>query len=569
MYSFINNKLAKNKTEILKYLSHPDSIYHAYSENRNLTYSAKVAAVEAILKSAYADEKIIIFSRFIDVLNEYYHLCDKLEIPSIIITGKDKDKYLEEKSRQFKYTNNMRVLLTTLQKASEGFNFEFATHIIILEFWWNPQKIFQAMSRIDRKTQKRNIFIYLLCYNKEGDKWLKEEYKIYDVMKKKIENTNETYNEISQNNELIDEEKGMEMRNMPRMKIFKNIKTFSNELKLFLNDFHKTEEIKEYYAIENHGKPIENTRLEMEMEIRDYTRCCETLLCYPWSIQFPNVSNYLNNLFSQLINGENGNKIINEIDRDNSFSFRSDQIEYDSFYPFIYLTHHVFDVIVNGMMEKVGVIMALCKRQDGSYHILSPRNYEINNIKEIVKLMNNFRINNISNIIIDNRNNINEIEKIMEFYKITPPKFILSLTSVIQELNQWSINNYNYVLTDADINDISIIFNRSTKNEANEIIKNYGNSNNIIQNNLYNQMSVIMNSFENIYNYPLSIRSIIGTTNINSLIYNIIYLVINKKQFMSRIEVNRYITMTTKKLLINGKELLPNWDIMNQPIYAR
>jgi SNF2 family DNA or RNA helicase len=83
----------------------------------------------------YIDEKAIIFSRYIDVLYAYFNLCNDLGIPSIIITGMDKEKQIREKSHHFRYTASTRVLLTTLQKSSEGFNFEIATHLIILELW--------------------------------------------------------------------------------------------------------------------------------------------------------------------------------------------------------------------------------------------------------------------------------------------------------------------------------------------------------------------------------------------------------------------------------------------------
>ena len=73
-------------------------------------------------------------------------------------------------SDRFSSENNkkIRVLLTTYQKLAEGFNFQFCTHVINLDFWYNPQKIIQSNSRVDRKSQTKNIFTYLLCYNNDG-----------------------------------------------------------------------------------------------------------------------------------------------------------------------------------------------------------------------------------------------------------------------------------------------------------------------------------------------------------------------------------------------------------------
>jgi SNF2 family DNA or RNA helicase len=87
----------------------------------------------------------------------------EMGMPVLIITGKDKGDKLNEKLEIFKHSMRFNILLKTLQKSSEGLDLSFTNHIIILELWWNPQKIFR-----DRKSQKNNIFIYLLCYHDAG-----------------------------------------------------------------------------------------------------------------------------------------------------------------------------------------------------------------------------------------------------------------------------------------------------------------------------------------------------------------------------------------------------------------
>jgi SNF2 family DNA or RNA helicase len=102
----------------------------------------------------------LFFLYIIDVINVYAELCKKWNYPVIIVTGEDRGNKLKGKLVAFENITGKCVLLTTLQKSAEGLNFYFATHVIILEFWWNPQKIIQAMSRIDRKTRKV-IFLYI------------------------------------------------------------------------------------------------------------------------------------------------------------------------------------------------------------------------------------------------------------------------------------------------------------------------------------------------------------------------------------------------------------------------
>ena len=197
-HTFYPGKFWRYFQKRIMYLSSPSSVYLYNYKNEIQPYCTKEKAVEIILKRMGSGEKAIIFSRFKDVLYSYDSICKKLKLPNIILTGKDKGKSQDESLHLFKTSDTIRVLLTTLQKSSEGFNFNYANHIIILEFWWNPQKIMQAMSRIDRLTQENNnIYIYLLGYNgeieyknKKGESifvngFIKEEFVFLSTMTKK------------------------------------------------------------------------------------------------------------------------------------------------------------------------------------------------------------------------------------------------------------------------------------------------------------------------------------------------------------------------------------------------
>jgi SNF2 family DNA or RNA helicase len=137
----------------------------------------------AIIDNISKDDKIIIFSQFKDVLYHYHVLLKNNGYDSIMVTGEDRAES-NHKLQLFRHNNLFRILLTKLFKSSEGLNLKDANHVIILEFWWNPQKIIQAMGRIDRKNQEKNIFMYLLCYNKNGAMYAAE-LQVFDTMNKK------------------------------------------------------------------------------------------------------------------------------------------------------------------------------------------------------------------------------------------------------------------------------------------------------------------------------------------------------------------------------------------------
>jgi superfamily II DNA or RNA helicase len=246
----------KNPKKRLMFLSNPNTLYYHFADKPKAPDCAKVEAVKTIL-SVRRLQKCIIFSQFIDVLYAYEDVLTGMGMASVVITGKDKGKGLKEKMKVFEHSRHCNILLTTLQKSSEGLNLSFATHIIILEFWWNPQKLFQAMNRIDRKGQKHDIFIYLLCYHIEG-KLINDEGIMYEAMAKK----NEEANEVLQN--YTDEMRTEQERKLPALVLINNIEALQDELRKRLKDktLHNNWDGDEYE--ETIGKSFTSTLEELK-----------------------------------------------------------------------------------------------------------------------------------------------------------------------------------------------------------------------------------------------------------------------------------------------------------------
>jgi SNF2 family DNA or RNA helicase len=220
------SKTIKNSKKRLMFLSNPNSLYYQYGKKQMAPDCTKVEAVKIIL-TVRRSQKVIIFSQFINVLYAYKDMMTSMGMDALVLTGDDKGSRLKEKLDMFEYSQRYNILLTTLQKSSEGLNLSFANHIIILEFWWNPQKIFQAMNRIDRKGQRHDIFIYLLCYH--NDKYfLGEEGKLYQTMVKKIEEANAVLQSYA------DEKNEGKARQLPGFKVFNEISTLQKELTDYL-----------------------------------------------------------------------------------------------------------------------------------------------------------------------------------------------------------------------------------------------------------------------------------------------------------------------------------------------
>jgi superfamily II DNA/RNA helicase len=246
MNNYINknkDSIFKNKKKLLSFLSKPESIYYYNSNDKIHISCAKSDAVDMIIANTAKEEKIIIFSSFIDVLNSFYDHLKKSGHNAIVITGKDRGGELDGKFKMFKDTDAFKILLTTLFKSAEGLNLDAANHVIILEFWWNPQKIIQAIGRIDRINQKRNVFIYILCYNQNCEIY-EPELQYYKIMERKIEYSKHFI---------------IFQQYLPEIMLFDNEITFKQKFQLFLENLKKeqNENIKKNNVIQIEEKLLD------------------------------------------------------------------------------------------------------------------------------------------------------------------------------------------------------------------------------------------------------------------------------------------------------------------------
>ncbi|KAI4353154.1 hypothetical protein L6164_002124 [Bauhinia variegata] len=124
------------------------------------------------------NEKVIVFSQFIDPLNL---IKDHLHSLSEWSEGKEvlqMDGTLEQKQRQSLIHNfndpnsNAKVLLASTRACSEGINLTGASRVILLDVEWNPAVERQAISRAYRLGQKKVVYTYQLI-TKDTEEWSK------------------------------------------------------------------------------------------------------------------------------------------------------------------------------------------------------------------------------------------------------------------------------------------------------------------------------------------------------------------------------------------------------------
>lgn len=62
--------------------------------------------------------------------------------------------------QKFNHDPKIRVLIMSLKAGGVGLNLQRANHMVILDRWWNPATMDQAIARIHRMTQLKETYIH-------------------------------------------------------------------------------------------------------------------------------------------------------------------------------------------------------------------------------------------------------------------------------------------------------------------------------------------------------------------------------------------------------------------------
>jgi len=570
-HKYFGNDPQKYLQKKLMFLSSPGSVYYSNAKIEELPYCTKETAVKIIIQHMGNDEKAIIFSSFKDVVDSYYDLIQGIDYPALIITGEDKGKFLKDKISQFRNSSYFKVLLTTLQMSSEGFNFDFANHIIILEFWWNPQKIIQAMSRIDRIKQNKDIYMYLLCYHEsiedKNDKdeiirnnyIIKEESIFYSTMKKKVTDANiilsEIFNKYNKNNTLS-------IKELPEVIEFENYNTFKEDLSLFLEKYHSP--YLEYGPENIIGVPLSETVNNIVYEISNFHQLSDILLRFPWRICNPEIKKFLIAHYAKRLSGSNGDDLQEKIKQAYYLRkpFHKKTTNYDSFYPFLFFCEiPYFAVNINGIKEYISVPFVLGKRQNGLYHILLPQDLVSNSAQELRKFILNYKYDIIIIESIIDKNIFSILDN--------EPNFILSLTSIINKLGVYESLGKNRQYID-ELQKIEFVFTQATIKDAAKLTENLKKTTDDYRKAIiYRKFKLFLQYISPLYRYPLNSRSTISTNNIIDIlgiIINELLKNMNYCNFKNLYDAKRYISIAANEIINNGHELIPNWENLIKPI---
>ena len=171
----INASDFKKKTELSEIIMNELNklgLYDWLDTEESIKSSRMRESIECINK--HPNERIILFTCFksyLDIL-EYFIGNGLLNRPVFRMLASMNGNARGNLIKEFENSNN-GVMLLTYQLGAEGLNLQFASTVLLIDFWWNASKVQQAIGRIFRFGQmSEEINIYYFTANTGVEKIL-------------------------------------------------------------------------------------------------------------------------------------------------------------------------------------------------------------------------------------------------------------------------------------------------------------------------------------------------------------------------------------------------------------
>ncbi|EGR28958.1 snf2 family, putative [Ichthyophthirius multifiliis] len=157
--------------------------------NPNNISGSKVIEILKIIEQIHKkNEKVVVFTQWIGMINILDHQLYTKKIPYERLDGTIKISEKERISRKFENNENNNnqttVLLASIKTASLGLNLVAANNVILCDPWWNPSVEDQAIERVHRIGQKKEVFVWrIICENTIEEKVI----ELHDKKKQMIQ----------------------------------------------------------------------------------------------------------------------------------------------------------------------------------------------------------------------------------------------------------------------------------------------------------------------------------------------------------------------------------------------
>lgn len=128
----------------------------------SITSSAKIRHLLTILHRESSTHKFIVFSQFTSMLNHIEPFLKRDNLTFTRYDGSMRNDLREASLDRLRNNSRTRILLCSLKCGSLGLNLTAASRVVILEPFWNPFVEEQAIDRVHRLNQTRDVVVYKL-----------------------------------------------------------------------------------------------------------------------------------------------------------------------------------------------------------------------------------------------------------------------------------------------------------------------------------------------------------------------------------------------------------------------
>lgn len=133
--------------------------------------SSKFKKIMNIIQNSPPNDKITIFTQWKEMALLLKRFFKSNKIKSHIIHGgvnlSSRDSIIE----RFK-TDNKKILIATIQTCGVGINLTSANHVILLDTWWNSSLEKQAIDRLYRIGQTKEVHVYHVSIQDSIERWI-------------------------------------------------------------------------------------------------------------------------------------------------------------------------------------------------------------------------------------------------------------------------------------------------------------------------------------------------------------------------------------------------------------
>lgn len=156
----INNALM----QLRKIVLHPYLFQDEFDKGANMfRASGKMEALDRLLaKLLRFGHKVLIFSQFTSMLDVIEGFLAWRDIPSVRLDGKVSHEQRGERMKRFQEDPKIPVFLLSSRAGSLGLNLQAADTVILFDMDWNPQNDKQAVARVHRVGQTKEVRVVRL-----------------------------------------------------------------------------------------------------------------------------------------------------------------------------------------------------------------------------------------------------------------------------------------------------------------------------------------------------------------------------------------------------------------------